>query len=1328
MTLIAKHSPFSRPDIAHILHLTDAQEEVWHSCLLGGDDANRAYNESLTLKLKGAVDRNAMERSLQELVRRHELLRSVFSPDGKFICVYAEIDLKVDYRDISNLSISEKTSATKEYIRQDAFYTFDLIEGPLIKVGLLKWSDDDFHLIITVHHIVCDGWSFGILLQELGILYSANVQHTESKLPKPVPYSEYIEHLRYAENTMISKVNEKFWLDQFKNGVPQTDLPTDYDRPNLRTYKSQRLDVNFDKKLLEELKSVGVKENCSLVITLLSAFEIYLYSITGQDQLVLGLPAAGQSAMGAKHLVGHCVNLLPIRSKLGYDDSFVDFLKKRKSANFDAFEHQEMSFGQLLKKLPVSRDASRIPLVPVVFNIDMGLADGVDFHGLNYELISNPREFETFELFLNATGTQRDLVLEWSYNIALFDEDRIRNMMADFEKTVRHIVAEPMAKLSKLALTDNSDAYAKLNATKTSLPSISVYTLFQNQAQNSPDSSAIKFGKKTFSYHDIESRVNQLSHYLREKGVKPNDIVALAAPRTEYLPMVMLALLQCGAAYLPLDPEYPQQRLDYMLKDSGAKSLITTKKIAKRFSKLSSPLFLEDIIHDSKNHATTPMKTVVAPEALAYLLYTSGSTGRPKGVPITNKNLVNFLRSIAKKPGIQPSDRLLASATISFDISVLEIFLPLISGATMVLVDTPTSKDGRLLREVLIEEKVTIFQATPTTWQMLFNAGWEETLPLKALAGGEALTTALARRILAQCKSLWNMYGPTETTIWSSIKEISVTDETITVGKPIANTQMYILNNQGRLAAPGKVGEIAIGGAGVANGYWLRPELSKEKFKECIFQQDIDSLMYLTGDLGKLLPSGELLCLGRTDQQIKVRGHRIEPGEIEHILNAIDGISDAAIASHLNRLVAYVEKTGSIENLQEQISHWKHELSAQLPDYMVPQEFLILENLPKTPSGKLDRKRLSDIKPVNSLKKLNNKPRTKAEQDVADIWQECLQLTEIDIRDNFFEMGGHSLIAVQVMTKLEQNTGKRFPLSVLFEYPTVEKMARLIQSKEKLVKSGSLVHIKPKGNKPPIYIVHGFGLNVLNFFPLALYMDADQPIFGLQGKGLDGTEELLTSVEDMAAHYINTITEFQPDGPFALAGYSFGGIVAYEMARQLKEQGRQITILAILDTHVAPHYKYSSKLGKQGAKLSYFMGQKWLSLKLLLGSLDGFKQKTKNIRTKLDSLRSKTANEEQSRIELGYSDNEEIVETNNRAIEEYHLKSTKLHVDLFRAEQVKKAVYVPDPIYLGWKSLASKGITIHDIPGDHFSMFSSPNDEKFAQILQIVLDKRHSEL
>ncbi len=1311
-------NPFAGPEIAHLLRITDSQEELWHSCLFGGEDANRAYNESLSLVLTGDLDYDALQKAFLTLIQRHESLRAAFSPDGKFMCIFSQVEFKIDFHDLSNLSAMEKKAQTDGYLNEDAHRSFDLINGPLIRVGLLKLEEEKHHLVITTHHIVCDGWSYGIILQELGALYSANVQNTPHKLPDAISYSQYAKEQReFSENGAIKKV-EAYWLDLYSGEVPQLNMPVDNPRPSQRSYQGKRFDQSLDDKLIAELRKTGAKVNCSLVVTLMAAFEIFLYELTGQKSFSLGLPTAGQSAMGAKHLIGHCVNLLPLKTEIDIQSSFVDQLQRRKSANFDAFDHQELTFGHLLKKLNIERNPARIPLVPVVLNIDMGIDDDVSFSGLNYELLSNPREYETFELFLNATGSNESLILEWSYNSNLFEKCSIMGMVDSFEALLQKLVAQPEQKLSDLTVKKTPNY--EIKGPDRVYPQSTLHQLFDRQAHESPRNLALQLDSEHISYGDLQKRINQTAQFLWERGVRPDQTVAISLDRSPDLIICIFAVLQCGAAYVPIDTSYPDGRIKLMVIDSAATFYIGDG--SKRNLSLSTKnITIEEIHTESSAFEAVPLDIYVSTESPAYIIYTSGSTGKPKGVQVAHSNVINLVNSMAKEPGITSEDKIFAVTTISFDATVMEIFLPLLHGASIVFVDEETRRDGHLLLKKAVNDGITMMWGTPTIYQILVDSGWKDPLPIKALIGGEAVPLPLARQLLKKCHELWNIYGPTETTVCAFLTRITENDDPITIGRPVSNTHAYLLDEYGNPVAKGEEGEIVIGGDGVSLGYLNRPELNENSFLDDPFRKEKGKKMYRSGDMGKLLPNGQLQCLGRRDRQVKVRGHRIELGEIEYILKELPGVKTAATDVQNHLLKAYIISSKDTLGQEEAIRNWKEQLTAELPAYMVPQEFIFLEELPVTSNGKLDRKRLAQLASTNS--KINfghTGPRNAAEKLIADIWKECLRLEQLDIYSSFFELGGHSLVAAKVMTQLEEKTGKRLPLASLFEHSTVEKLALLLEANDSQLTWGSLVPIRSQGSKPPIFIVHGAGLNVLNFSSLVKFMDDDQPIYGLQAKGLNGLEDPLTTVEEIAAHYNAAISSVRPNGPYSLAGYSFGGVIAYEMAKQFKEKGEKVNTLVLLDTYAFPPYGRKTQLGKTIANTKYFFAQKFHSLKKGLGSKEGFKEKMGNIGRGFGRILSGNILEKTEEFELQNERAAEIRKIHDRATDKYHLKPQHVRIDLVRVN--KDPEYKHDPIFLGWRSFALDGVELHRIPGNHTEMFTPPNDKISAETLQGILD------
>ena len=756
------------------------------------------------------------------------------------------------------------------------------------------------------------------------------------------------------------------------------------------------------------------------------------------------------------------------------------------------------------------------------------------------------------------------------------------------------LISDTKDKMDTPVPTDNKNS---LNETFMDYPKSKSLIYFINEcAAKNLKKAAIKFGDRVLTYQELQERSNKLARVLIDHRIKTGDVVGLALDRSPEMIISLLAILKSGAAYVPLDPEYPKDRVEFMLDDSSAKILLTSAKYHNHFKSAATELLIEDALVKFDDHSVDDPKVKIKGDDLAYVLYTSGSTGKPKGVQIRHYNLVNFLLSMQKEPGMKPSDHILIVTTISFDIAGLEIYLPLITGAQIILTTTETAKDGRLLLDLARSEEISFMQATPYTWRMMLEADWYERLPLKILCGGEAMPKDLVNKLTSRTSELWNMYGPTETTIWSTLKLVT-SDEDITIGKPIANTQVYILDEKLNNLTDGSIGEIYIAGDGVAKGYLNRKELTAERFVTNYFSDDASEKMYRTGDLGMINKAGEIKCLGRIDHQVKVRGYRIELEEIEHALVKQEDIKEAVVVAREDipgdpRLVAYVVLTASVpgDHLKTQTVKWQQSLLTVLPEYMVPDDFVLIEAIPITPNGKIDRKALPkpDHSAINRLGAYVA-PRTDVEKQLSEIWEELMGLKQISVLDNFFELGGRSLVAVQIMARIEKQTGKRLPLATLFEHSTIEKLALRLNVDSKSISWESLVPIKPKGLKMPLYIVHGAGLNVLLFNALAMNMDDEQPVYGLQARGLNGVDEPLDVMEDIAANYISEILAQNPDGPYALAGYSLGGTIAYEMARQLMAMGKEVKMLAVFDTYAKQTDIFDPPLKRTFNRVRLFM-------------------------------------------------------------------------------------------------------------------------------------------
>ena len=853
--------------------------------------------------------------------------------------------------------------------------------------------------------------------------------------------------------------------------------------------------------------------------------------------------------------------------------------------------------------------------------------------------------------------------------------------------------------------------------------------LLSNQAELNPGKIAIKHNGRSITYHELEISSNQVAAYFIANHINGDDIVAVAMDRSIKLVVCLLGIIKAGAAYLPIDTNLPAERVNYMLRNSEAKILCTSAEHSHKYEDFPNKYLFDDIWISRHNYSVHPPEIEENSSHLAYILYTSGSTGQPKGVAVERKNLVNLLLSMQQSPGITADDIVLSITTISFDIAELELLLPLVSGAQLIIADNDVVKDGRAVLGIVRAEKISILQATPFSWRMLLQSGWDELLPFKAFCGGEAMPRDLAEKLLERCSELWNMYGPTETTIYSSIKKVSADDAVITIGKPIHNTHFYILDGQHHKLPAGVEGEIYIGGAGVARGYIGRPDLTNERFIDDTFSGEPGKL-YKTGDWGKFLENGEVQYLGRIDHQIKIRGYRIETEEVEIAIKKLKGVKDAVVILHedslgYSQLLAYVviAKETFISSRHEKKSvEWKNLLKNTLPDYMVPSVFTAIPGIPLMPNGKLDRKRL----PLPTPKKSSVHPKKTKNTTEAVIAQIILKNTDfgkIGVNDNFIDMGIDSMRALMIIVDIEEQFDKRLPLTVLAHHPTINLLTKFIDTTTSSPYS-SLIALKKDGAKLPLYILHGIGLNLFNFNSMLSYMDAEQPVYGLRAAGLDGNQTPLKSIESLAAHYNQQIFNHDPIGPYAIAGYSFGGIIAFEMVKQLKEAGKTVEMLAMMDTHIkkpepAPLvHRALKKLGRQYHKLIFRVGSvfehplanvdyiftiytsKFKDLLIWLGVLDRYKvsELPKYMQTVVDRL--------------------------EKAWDKYKIKPYDVKIDLFKAD--KRLYYVDEPAMLGWGRYALRGVDVHTVPGDHEDMFEPPNDKTLAEMLQKRLNEMPS--
>jgi amino acid adenylation domain-containing protein len=1039
------YDPFAKGSLAMVASTTEAQREIWIAAQLSRE-ASLAYNESTSLHIRGALDLALLQRALQVLPVRHEMLRATLSSDGTNLMIATQAELLAQVVDLSGCSENERDT-TIAWLRAEAVETpFDLVYGPLFRATVVLLGSERAELILTGHHIAYDGWSCGLLMSELMRLYANFVTGGEGadSLPPAESFCAYsmaeldIKHVKAAE------ADRRYWISLYDASVPVLNLPTDRARPARRTFPSRREDMPLDATFVSAIRRFGAGHGCSLFVTMFALFGGLMARLSGSDEVVIGVPAAGQSASGKTQLVGHCINLLPIRVAADPEAPVGDLLTGTRRRILDAYEHQSCTFGGILKHLQVSRDPSRLPLVQVLFNVDAPIrSEDLSLAGLIVDLSSNPRHFENFELFLNASEVNGEILLELQYNTDLFDRTTVLRWLALYRLALERAINQPLQPLAAAFAPSADDLalLARFNDTAIDFPRTArIETLIVRQAASTPNEIAVVAGKVRLSYRELERRSNGLAALLRGYGVTAGTLVGICCGRNEHMLVGLLGILKSGAGYVPLDPSFPADRLKFMACDAGLRFVVSERSITDPWKfDAARRIDMDDVVASD----AAPVFAGGA-EDVAYVIFTSGSTGRPKGVKVPHGAVVNFLASMRRTPGIGAGDRLVAVTTLSFDIAVLELLLPLTMGAKVVLADRDQVRDPVALAELLARSKATMMQATPSTWRMLLDAGWHGAPGFKALIGGEALSPDLATRLLAVTTELWNMYGPTETTVWSSCWRVEAVAGAIPVGHPIANTRIHVLDSGLRPVPVGVVGELFIGGEGVTLGYLNRPELSAERFLPDPHQPG--AAWYRTGDLGRWTADGVIECLGRSDNQVKVRGYRIELGEIEANLTAQRSVSAAVVITREDqpgdvRLVAYVvPHAGELDG-----GALRDSLRQSLPDYMIPSHIVELAILPLLPNGKVNRAALPrpevESGPVRGE---HLAARTPLESQLLAIMKQVLNLPGIGIEEDFFALGGHSMLAMRLAAQINHEFKLRLPLSTVFQAPTAARLAQAV--------------------------------------------------------------------------------------------------------------------------------------------------------------------------------------------------------------------------------------------------------------------------------------------
>ena len=1203
------------------LPLSFAQRRLWFFHQL--EPASPLYNLPLALRLEGPLDPETLRQSLEAIVRRHEILRTRFvAEDGE---PAQRIDppsaLELLVVDLADAPVGQEERLA-ELITTASEQPFDLAQDRLLRTTLYRRGATDHVLLLVTHHIAGDGWSWGVWLRELERLYSGIKHSAVPALPElSIQYADYAAWQHHRLDGDGLKALLAIWKRQLAGAPEAIELPTDFPRPPTLTFSGEWATRPLGRPLSEALKALSQREGVTLFMTLLAATSVLLSRYTQQTDLVIGAPIAGRTVVQTESLIGLFVNTLALRVDLEGDPEFRALLARVRRTALEAFDHQELPLEKLVEELQLPRRANRLPLVQVAFVFQNTPAQGLRLPDLRVTQVPSWTRTAKFELTWCVEEGADGLVVALEYNTDLFTADTAGRMLANFATLLDGIVADPGRRVSDLPLVAPSERRLLLkewNQTARPFPrEETIHAMVEAQVSRHPEAIAVTWGEQTLTYQELNTRANQLAHRLRALGVGPDQVVALCLERSPEMMITLLGILKAGGAYASLDPTYPAERLAYMLADSRATVLVTAGN-GPTFSAESPvngatggngarPVVLRLDLEApalGREPVSNPAPGATA-ENLAYVSYTSGSTGRPKGVCIPHR-AVNRLLLNTDYIALGASDAVLQIANCAFDASTFEIWGALLHGAKLVIVPSEVVLAPREFARELRTRRITaLFVTTALFNQLSRHAPGLFQNVRTVLFGGEAVNPDCVRDVLQNGppERLLHVYGPTETTTfatWHEVREVPRGAKTIPIGRPLANTTLYVLDGNRQPVPIGVAGELYIGGDGLARGYWNQPELTAEKFVPNPFaistggradaadeRTEASNLrLYRTGDRVRWRSDGVIEFLGRIDRQVKLRGFRIELEEIESVLEKHPNVEQAMVvvregASGERRLFAYVAARGQPTPGAELRAH----LRRSVPDYMIPAGFVAVENFPLNANGKVDRAALPAPETDRpEATRVFSAPKDAVERQLAGIWERVLEVRPVGVHDNFFELGGHSLAGVRLFAGIEQEFGRKLPLASLFQGPTVAQLAALLRAESGGETSGrrqaagagdSLVALQAGGNRPPLFFVHGAGTgNLWAYANLVPHLEPDQPVYAFESRAAKGGEEL-PDLETMAAHYIQEMRRVQPHGPYFIGGYCFGGNVAYEMAGQLEAAGERVGLVALLDSAPpsGPYYR-----------------------------------------------------------------------------------------------------------------------------------------------------------
>jgi len=1301
-----------------------AQQRLWFLSQLEPD--NPSYNLSQILRLKGELNVNALEQAINTIIARHESLRTTFKQiEGEPVQIVSGMErIKLGFADLKLLPESERGDEAHRLTVTEARRPFDLTRDLLLRAVLVRLADDDHWLLLTMHHIVSDGWSMGIFAKELSNIYEALLTHREIDLPElQVQYPDFAEWQREWLQGEVLEEQLGYWLKSLAGAPAMLKLPTDHPRPVQQSFSGANVSLKLSQKLSQALAEFSQREGVTLFMTTLAAFQTLLFRYTGQEDIVIGTPIAGRNRVEIESLIGFFVNTLALRTNVSGSSTFRQLVRRVKEVALGAYSHQDLPFEKLVEELNPERNLSHSPVFQVMFTVQNAPRETPALSGLTITRVPMPSVTAKLDLSLFLTETATGLNCWFEYNTDLFHEATIERMAAHFETLLEGIVANPEQRLTELPLLtapERSQLLIEWNDTAVDYcRDVCIHTLFEEQVEINGDKVALISETARLTFGELNQRANQLAHYLKRRGVGPEVLVGICVERSVEMIIGLLAILKAGGAYVPLDPGHPAERISFMLTDSAAHLLLTQHGLGESLSSWGGEtIYLDsewaEITRDSGDN---PAATASAANS-AYVLYTSGSTGQPKGVVNTHRASVNRFAWMWRAYPFAKDEVCCQKTSLSFGDSIWEIFGPLLQGVPLVIIPDEVVKDPQRFVTELATNKVTRLVLVPSLLRVMLELNEDLAQQLGKLrfcvCSGETLPVELAAMFREQLPQtlLINLYGSSEVAADVLCYEVDQTEglTTIPVGRPIANTSVYVVDANFQPVPLGVLGEICIGGEGLARSYFKQAELTAEKFVPDPFSAEDGARLFRTGDIGRYLPDGKVEYQGRRDHQVKVRGFRIELGEIETQLESHPNVHQAVVVASDNergdrQLLAYIVAAGAAPGDKELRGY----LRRKLPDYMIPAAFAVLDSLPLTPSGKIDRHALpARLGTRSDLEEAHIAPRDDIEKRLALIWERVLGLQSVGIRDSFFDLGGHSLLAVRLVWEIEKELGQRLPLVSFFHDPTIEYLASLLRQDVRSISWPTLVKIQADGPKPALVCVSMPNVNALGYRTLARCLGPDQPVFGLQAQypeDLEG-EHSKAAVDSIATEYLEALRAVQPRGPYQFVGLCRGAHIAFEMARRLEDEGEEIAFLGIIDTWVMENtYNYFWQVEYYATRFV------WLTMLGLKNKLNLVKRKADHSVDKTDDgqvvITAESAEPKQKPFKV-YFPGPDYVPT-----------SLGGRIAVFRTRRQPRN-RIRD-LHLGWGKLAKGGADVHFIPGDHDSVLKEPHVQSLAAKLKQCL-------